>query len=135
MTTRTGTSILISRRAFATSLLASAALGLGVGELALPLASSQAHPVAVAARAPAACTQFAVNVGHAFTVLGTILDDASKYPPLISQAADAGLAKNNSKISAIAAEVRAISATVNGQASKFTALKAPLLKEENECLS
>jgi len=135
MTTRTGTSILISRRAFATSLLASAALGLGVGELASPLASSQAHPVAVAAKAPAACSQFAVNVGHAFTVLGTLLEDASKYPPLISQAADAGLAKSTSKLNAIASEVRTINAAVNSQASKFTALKGPIFKEENACLS
>ncbi len=55
MTTRTGKSILISRRALATSLLASAALGVGIGELASPLASSQAHPAAVAAKAPAGC--------------------------------------------------------------------------------
>ena len=76
MTTRTGKSIVISRRAFATSLLASAALGVGAGELAGPLASSQAQPAAVAAKAPAACSQFAVNVGHAFTTLGTLLEDA-----------------------------------------------------------
>ena len=135
MTTQTGKSILISRRAFATSLLASAALGVGVGELALPLASSQAHPAAVAAKAPAACSQFAVNVGHAFTDLGTILEDASKYPPLISQAANAGLAKSTSKINAIAASVRSINATVESQASKFAALKGPILKEEKQCLS
>jgi hypothetical protein len=134
MTTRTGKSILISRRAFATSLLASAALGLGIGELASPLASSQAHPVAVVAKAPAACSQFAVNVGHAFTDLGTILEDAAKYPPLISQAASAGLAKSTSKINAIAAEVRAINAKVQSGASKFAALKGPILKEETQCI-
>jgi hypothetical protein len=135
MTTRTGKSILISRRAFATSLLASAALGIGVGELAGPLASSQAQAPAVAAKAPAACSQFAVNVGHAFTTLGTLLEDASKYPPLISQAAAAGIAKNTSKINAIAGQVSTINAAVKSQASKFQALKGPILKEETQCLS
>lgn len=135
MTTGTSRSFLISRRAFATSLLASAALGVGVGELASPLASSQAHPAAVAAKAPAACSQFAVNVGHAFTVLGGILEDASKYPPLISQAANAGLAKNTSKINAITGQVRSINATIKSGADKFAALKGPILKEETQCLS
>ena len=135
MTTRTGKSILISRRAFATSLLASAALGVGAGELAGPLASSQAQPAAVAAKAPAACSQFAVNVGHAFTTLGTLLEDASKYPPLISQAANAGLAKNTAKISGIATQVRTINTAVESQAAKFQALKGPILKQEHQCLS
>ena len=86
MTHRTK-SIVITRRAFAASLLASGALGIGIGEVAAPLAQSQARPVAVASKAPAACGTFATNVGHAFEVLGTILIDASKYPPLISTAA------------------------------------------------
>jgi hypothetical protein len=135
MTTHTGKSILISRRAFATSLLASAALGIGVGELAGPLASSQAQPAAVAAKAPAACSQFAVNVGHAFTTLGTLLEDSSKYPPLISQAASAGLHKNTAKINAIAGQVSTINTAVKGQAAKFQALKGPILAEEKQCLS
>jgi hypothetical protein len=135
MTTRTGRSILISRRAFATSLRASAAFGVGAGELAGPLASSQAHPAAVAAKAPAACSQFAVNVGHAFTTLGTLLEDTSKYPPLIAQAADAGLAKNTTKIKGIATEVRSIDTAVESQAAKFQALKAPIFKAEHQCLN
>lgn len=135
MTTLRGRSILISRRAFATSLLASAALGVGAGELAGPLASSQAQPVAVAAKAPAACSTFAINVGHAFTALGILLEDASKYPPLIAQAASAGLAKNTAKINTIAGQVRSINAAVSTQASKFEALKGPILKEETQCLS
>jgi hypothetical protein len=134
MSTHTGKSILISRRALGVSLLASAALGLGVGELASPLASSQAHPPAVAAKAPAACAQFASSVGQGFTVLGTILEDAAKYPPLISQAASAGLAKNTSKITAIASQVRSINSAVSSQASKFSALKGPIFKQEKECL-
>ena len=135
MTTRSARHITISRRAFTASILASAALGLGVGELAGPLASSQAQPAAVAAKAPAACSQFATNVGHAFTVLGTLLEDASKYPTLISAAANAGLAKNTSKISAIADQVRTINAAVSAQASKFQKLRAPILSEEHQCLS
>jgi hypothetical protein len=135
MTTRAGKSILITRRAFATSLLASAALGVGAGELAGPLASSQAQPVAIAAKAPVSCAQFAVNVGHAFTVLGTLLEDAGKYPPLISQAYSAGLAKSTAKINAITAQTRTIDSAVGTQAAKFQALKVPLLKEERQCLS
>jgi hypothetical protein len=134
MSTRTGKSILISRRAFATSLLASAALGLGIGELASPLASSQAHPPAVAAKAPAACARFAIDVGHAFTVLGTILNDAAEYPPLISQAASAGLAKNTAKINAITGQVRKISAAVSSEGTKFAALKTPMSQQETQCL-
>jgi hypothetical protein len=134
MSTRTGKSILISRRAFATSLLASAALGLCIGELASPLASSQAHPAAVAAKAPAACAQFAIDVGHAFTVLGTILNDAADYPPLISQDASAGLAKNTTKINAIAAQVRKINAEVSSEGTKFAALKGPISQQETQCL-
>jgi hypothetical protein len=135
MTTRRSKSIVISRRAFATALLASATLGVGAGELAGPLSASQAHPPAIAAKAPAACSQFAVNVGHAFTVLGTILEDASKYPPFISQAAEAGAAKNSAKLNSIAASVRAINNKVNAGAKQFAALKGPILSEENQCLS
>ena len=135
MTTRGGRAILISRRAFATALLASATLGVGVGELAAPLAPTQAHPVALAAKAPAACSQFAVNVGHAFTDLGTILQDAAKYPPFIAQAAQAGAAKNTAKIKAIAAAVSAINTQIAIQAKRFSALKGPILSEETQCLS
>jgi hypothetical protein len=135
MPVQRGRSFLITRRAFATSLLASAALGIGVGELASPLASSQAHPVAVAAKAPAACGTFAVNVGHAFDDLGAILQDAAKYPPLISQAAQAGAAHSNPKLNAIAAKVSAINTAITTLTSRFTALKGPLLSEEKQCLS
>ena len=81
-----------------------------------------------------ACTQFAANVGHSFTALGLLLEDASKYPPLITQAAEAGLAKNTAKITAIAGQVRTINAAVSAQAAKFQALKGPMLSEENQCL-
>jgi len=135
MTTRSGSSIVISRRAFAAALLASATLGVGVGELAAPLAPTQAHPAAIAANAPAACGQFAVNVGHAFTILGTILEDAAKYPPFISQAAHAGAAKNTSKLNAIGASVSAINTKIGGLATQFSALKGPILSEEKQCLS
>ena len=55
MTTYRSKSFLITRRTFAASLLASGALGIGIGEVAGPLAQSQAQPLAVAAKAPAAC--------------------------------------------------------------------------------
>jgi len=124
----------ISRRAFAASLLASGALGVGVGELAAPLSPSQAH-VAVAAKAPAACGQFAVNVGHAFVILGTILEDAAKYPAFIAQAASAGASHSTAKLKQISAGVSAVTQAIDAQASSFSALKSPLLKEESQCLS
>ena len=52
MMTHCTKSIVITRRAFAASLLATGALGIGIGEVAAPLAQSQAHPVAVASKAP-----------------------------------------------------------------------------------
>jgi hypothetical protein len=135
MTTHRTKPIAITRRAFAASLLASGALGIGIGEVAAPLAQSQAHPVAVAAKAPAACGTFATSVGHAFEVLGTILIDASKYPPLISTAEQAGAAHSTAKINAITNQVKAINAAILKQSSKFSALKGPLLSEEKKCLS
>ena len=134
MTHRTK-SIVITRRAFAASLLASGALGIGIGEVAAPLAQSQARPVAVASKAPAACGTFATNVGHAFEVLGTILIDASKYPPLISTAEQAGAAHSTTKRNAITRQVKSINAAILTQSSRFSALKAPLLSEEKTCLS
>ena len=86
MTTQRSNTIQISRGTFAASLLATAVIGIGIGEVASPLASSQAHPIARAAAAPQACDTFAVSVGNAFQILGTILEDASKYPPLIPEA-------------------------------------------------
>jgi hypothetical protein len=134
MTTHRGNTIELSRRAFAASLLASGALGIGIGEVAAPLAASQAHPVAVAANAPAACASFAVNVGHAFTILGTILEDASKYPALIPAAEQAGETKSAAKAAAITAKLNTLNAAVQTQASRFSALKTPILSEENSCL-
>jgi hypothetical protein len=48
MTTYRSKSFLITRRTFAASLLASGALGIGIGEVAGPLAQSQAQPPGVA---------------------------------------------------------------------------------------
>ncbi len=127
--------IQISRRAFAASLLATGALGLCIGEVAAPLAASQAHTVARAAKAPAACDSFAVNVGHAFQILGTILEDASKYPPLISKAYQAGQEKSTTKLNAITAQLNTVNGAVETQAARFSALKSPILSEEQKCLS
>ena len=134
MTHRTK-SIVMTRRAFAASLLVSGVLGIGVGEVAAPLAQSQAHPVAVASKAPVACATFATSVGHAFEVLGTILIDASKYPPLISRAEQAGATHSTSKINAITNQVRSINAAILKQSTKFSNLKGPLLSQETKCLS
>jgi hypothetical protein len=125
----------ITRRAFAASLLASGALGIGIGEVAAPLAQSQAHPVAVASKAPKACSTFATSVGNAFVVLGTILTDAAKYPPLIAQAYQAGVAHSNSKMTAIASTMTSTNNAILKLDNKFKALKGPLLSEEKQCLS
>jgi hypothetical protein len=135
MMTHCTKSIVITRRAFAASLLATGALGIGIGEVAAPLAQSQAHPAAVASKAPAACATFATSVGHAFEVLGTILIDASKYPPLISLAEQAGAAHSTSKINAITSQVKSINAAILKQSNKFSNLKGPLLSQETKCLS
>ncbi|HEY7967625.1 MAG TPA: hypothetical protein VID68_11400 [Solirubrobacteraceae bacterium] len=123
----------ISRRAFATSLLATGALGIGVGELAAPLAPSQAH--AVTAAVPSACAKFAVNVGHAFTYLGLALEDAAKYPPLIPKALSAGATHSTTKAGQITIALRAINSAIQVQAGKFAAVKGPILSEEHGCLN
>jgi hypothetical protein len=132
--THAGRGIWITRRALVGALLASGALGVGIGELAAPLSPSQAHPAAVAAAVPAACDTFAVNVGHAFTILGTILVDASRYPAFIPQAASAGAAHNNNKLNSIAGQVTAVTSEITSQAKHFTALKGPIISEEKQCL-
>jgi hypothetical protein len=132
MTTHRSKSILLTRRAFAASLLASGALGIGIGEVAAPLAQSQAHPVA--AKAPAACSTFASSVGNAFVVLGTILTDAAKYPPLVAQAYKAGLARSTSKMTAITNQMISANNAILKLDNKFQAIKGPLLSEEKQCL-
>ncbi|HEX4035242.1 MAG TPA: hypothetical protein VHX66_12440 [Solirubrobacteraceae bacterium] len=122
----------ISRRAFAASLLATAALGIGVGELAAPLAPSQAH--AVTAAVPPSCGKFAQNVGHALTYLGTALEDAAKYPPLIPKAISAGEARSSAKVGQITSALKTINAAISSQGAKFNAVKGPLLSEEHSCL-
>jgi hypothetical protein len=135
MTTHRSKSLLITRRTFTTSLLASGALGIGIGEVAGPLAQSQAQPPAVAAKAPAACATFATSVGNAFVVLGTILTDASKYPPLVAEAYQAGLGHNTSKMTSITAQMSSTNSAILKQDSKFRALKGPLLSQEKQCLA
>lgn len=134
MTTHRSNTIQLSRGAFAASLLATAVFGIGIGEVAAPLASSQAHPIARAA-APKACATFAVSVGNAFQILGTILEDASKYPPLIPKAVTAGQNKSASEVDEITSQLSAINAKVQSQAARFAALKGPILTEEKQCLS
>ncbi|MGA2007017.1 MAG: hypothetical protein ABSH27_05590 [Solirubrobacteraceae bacterium] len=127
---RSGT-IQLSHRAFAAALLAAGILGVGIGEAAEPLGSSQAQSVARVAAAPAACDSFATNVGHAFTILGGILEDASKYPPLITKAEQA---RTSAAVAAITAKERSINNTIQTGGSSFAALKTPILNEETKCL-
>ena len=122
----------ISRRAFAASLLATGALGIGVGELAAPLAPSQAH--AVTAAVPVACAKFADDVGHALTYLGTALEDAANYPPLIPKAVSAGEAHSSAKVGLITLALEGINHKIQVQGGKFNAVKGPLLSTEHSCL-
>jgi hypothetical protein len=135
MTTYRSKSILITRRTFAASVLASGALGIGIGEVAAPVAPSQAQPAAVAATAPAACRTFATSVGNAFVVLGNILTDAAKYPPLVAQAYQAGLSHNSSKMTSITAQMSSTNGAILKLNGKFQAIKGPLLSEEKQCLT
>ncbi len=125
--------IMITRRSLAAALLASGALGIGIGELAAPLAASQAH--ARTASAPAACGTFAKSVGNAFQTLGTILVDASKYPPLISKAYAAGTSHSSSQYAAVTRKRLAINSLITTQSAKFNKIKGPLLSQERQCLS
>ena len=134
MTTYRSKSFLITRRTFAASLLASGVLGIGIGEVAGPLAQSQAQPLAAAAKTPAVCATFATSVGNAFVVLGTILTDASKYPPLVAEAYRAGLAHNTSKMTSITAQMSSTNSAILKQNGKFQAIKGPLLSQERQCL-
>jgi hypothetical protein len=134
MTTDRSTTIQISHRTFAVALLAAGTLGIAIGEVAAPLASSQAHSVARTAAVPAACDSFAKNVGTAFEVLGGILEDAAKYPPLIPKAELAGEQKSSTQAAAIAAQVKTLNGTIQTQANRFAALKGPILSEETKCL-
>ncbi|MGD1050486.1 MAG: hypothetical protein ABR947_05395 [Solirubrobacteraceae bacterium] len=134
MTTQRSNTIQISRGTFAASLLATAVIGIGIGEVASPLASSQAHPIARAAGAPKACDAFAISVGNAFQILGTLLEDASKYPPLIPEAVTAGQHKSTSEVDAITSKVSAVNALVQSEAARFAALKGPILTQEKQCL-
>jgi hypothetical protein len=134
MTTHRSGTIQISRRAFAASLAATGVLGIGIGEIAATPALSQARTVASAAAAPAACTRFATKVGNAFEILGTLLDDAAKYPPLIPKAIQAGQAKSTGAVNAIDTQLRTINGMIETQAGRFAALKTPILSDETKCL-
>jgi hypothetical protein len=133
LTHRGSATIQLSRRALASALLAATVLGVGIGEAAAPLASSQAQVAKVAA-VPAACASFATNVGTAFEILGSILEDASKYPALVPKAEQAGAAKSAAEITAIATKLKSVNTAVEKQASRFAALKGPILSEETSCL-
>jgi hypothetical protein len=133
ITHRGSATIQLSRRSFATALLAATVLGVAIGEAVAPLSSSQAQVAKVAA-APAACASFATNVGTAFEILGSILEDAAKYPALVPKAEQAGAAKSTTEITAITAKLKSVNAAVDAQASRFAALKAPILSEETKCL-
>ena len=125
--------ITITRTTLAVAMLASGALGVGVGELAAPLQSSQAH--ARIAKAPAVCRTFEVSVGNAFTILGTILEDAARYPALIPKAYQAGSAHSTSQYSAVGNQVAAITATISSLGKRFNQLKGPLVQEGKQCIA
>ena len=127
--------ITITRRTFVLALAASAALGLAVGEMAAPLESSQANVAAHSAAAPAACQTFEENVGSAFTILGTLLEDASQYPALIPKAYNAGVAHSSSQYAAVGRQLIKINALVEAQDKAFNKLKGPLVSEGKACLS
>lgn len=125
--------ITITRRTLALAMLASAALGVGVGEMAAPLQSSQAH--ARVAAAPAACQTFENSVGTAFTILGTILEDAAKYPPLIPKAYQAGVSHSSSQYAAVGRQLLSITALIEAKDKQFNKIKGPLVSQGKACVS
>jgi hypothetical protein len=125
--------ITITRRTLALAMLASGALGIGIGEMAAPLQSSQAH--ARIAAAPPVCRTFENSVGTAFTILGTILEDAAKYPPLIPQAYQAGVSHSSAKYAAVGRQLLAITALIKTQDKKFNKIKGPLVTQGKACVA
>jgi len=125
--------ITITRRTLAIAMLASGVLGLGIGEMAAPLQSSQAH--ARIAAAPAVCRTFENSVGTAFTILGTILEDASRYPPLIPQAYQAGVAHSSSRYAAVGRQLLSITALIETQDKAFNKIKGPLVAQGKACVA
>jgi hypothetical protein len=125
--------ITITRRTLALAILASGALGIGIGEMAAPLQSSQAH--ARVAAAPAVCRTFENSVGTAFTILGTILQDAARYPPLIPQAYQAGVAHSSAKYAAVGRQLLAITALIQTQDKQFNKIKGPLIAQGKACIA
>ena len=125
--------ITITRRTLALAMLASGALGIGIGEMAAPLQSSQAH--ARIAAAPPVCRTFENSVGTAFTILGTILEDASKYPPLIPQAYQAGVSHSSAKYAAVGRSLLTITARIEAENKLFNKIKGPLVSQGKACVA
>jgi len=126
--------ITTTRRNIALAMLASGALGIGVGELAAPLQNSQAQ-VAHAAAAKPSCIAFAHDTGAGFTILGNVLIAASQYPALIPKAWNAGLARSAAKYTIVGKDIVAINTKIQALGAKFNKLKTPIEAEAKACTS
>jgi hypothetical protein len=131
--THGGNGIVIRRRTLVAAMAACCAVGTGIGELAASPGLSQAR--ARTAAVPAACSTFANDAGKGFQILGGILIEAGKYPPLIPLAYKAGTAHSTTKLNNVANKLSAINAAIGTKSKKFAALKAPLISTEKTCLS
>lgn len=124
----------MKRSPIAAALVASCAFGGGVGSLLTGAAASTATPVAhIASRAQ--CVTLINNVGKAFKLAGTALEDAGGYAALIEPAAKAGIADSSSQIRAIAAKESAITAKINTLDGQLTPLETSIYASEAGCLS
>jgi hypothetical protein len=128
-----GNGIVIRRRTLVAMMATCCALGTGIGELAASPALSQAR--ARTAAVPTACRTFANDAGTGFEILGQILIEAGKYPPLIPLAYQAGTAHSSAKLNGVAAKLRLINGVISAKSKKFSALKSPLIAQEKTCLA
>jgi len=134
MTTYRSKSFLITRRTFAASLLASAALGIGIGEVAAPLAQSQAQPLAAVAEGTGCMRHVRDQRGQRVCRPRHDSDrrlevSAARRPGLPGRAQPQLLEDDLDH-----RPDELDNTAILKQNSKFQAIKGPLLRQEKQCL-
>jgi hypothetical protein len=126
--------IQISRRALALALVATGGLGVGAGELAGPLAASQAtaaHPATV----PTACRTFATDVAGALQALAVVVKVEGSYALFIPKAYKDGQNHDTKSYASIETQLLAQVKKVNKENTVFRKLQGPLISNEKTCLA
>lgn len=125
--------IQVSRRALALALVATGGLGVGAGELAGPLAASQA--TAVSAAVPSACRTFATNVASALDDLSAVIRVEGSYALFIPKAYKAGEKHDSTAYASINTQLERLVQKVLKQNTAFQKLQGPLIDNEKTCLA